>query len=125
MMVHVEDALIANGAVMRPRWFDFIAMLTRSSPHLPQLSDSLCTVFHKPFHVFGEALEPIIFFITRKLIIRRYIHFDRFAMLPIFLQFSFLLHSLEVFRTARTNCHSEEVIKNDVVQEAKTDGTPC
>lgn len=125
MMIHVEDAFVANGTVVCPCWLHFIASVTLATPYLPQLIDSLCTVFHKPFHVLGEAFKPVIFFAISKLIIRRYIHFYCFAMFPIFLLFSFFLYSLEVFWIARTNSHGEEVIKNYVVEEAKTDGTPC
>lgn len=45
-------------------------------------------------------------------------------MLSIFLLFSFLFDAIEVGRIAWSNCHCEEVVENDIVQQAKSDGAP-
>ena len=52
------------------------------------------------------------------------VNFDRFAVFPVLLLFSFLFDAFKVNGIAWSNGHGEEVVEDDVVEKAKSNRAP-
>ena len=57
VVVHHEDASVADAAVVSPRRLDFVTGLAEPVPGMAQTFDGLCSVLQ---HLFKFAREPIV-----------------------------------------------------------------
>lgn len=61
MVVHLENAAVANGAMVGPSWFKLVTRGALSIPEALEVCHGFCAVLHQSLDVFLESLEPIIF----------------------------------------------------------------
>jgi hypothetical protein len=51
MVIHLEDAPVAHGAMMSPRWFDFITDIALLGPKLLELGYCLAPILEKSLDI--------------------------------------------------------------------------
>lgn len=61
VVAHLEDAGVADGAVVGPCWLELVAVLALAVPETLQIRHRFRSVLHQALHVFLQALESVVF----------------------------------------------------------------